>query len=73
MSKVASLCLKVNVSNSVGEATAKYDQPPCILRLKVIILLLFHADVVKILFVLMNKTLKNFRNTLFQESQILKP
>ena len=29
----------------MGEATAKYDQPPCILRLKVIILLLFHADV----------------------------
>ena len=42
---MASLCLKVNVSNSVGAANAKYDQSPCILRLKVIILLLFHADV----------------------------
>lgn len=65
----------------MGAATAKYDHPPCILRLKVIILLLFHADVntpvllfleVKTLFVLMNND-PNKLITLSQESQILKP
>ena len=79
ISKVASLYLKVNVSNSVGAATAKYDHPPCILRLKVIVLLLFHADVdiCSFIFISENTVLMNNDpnkpNTLSQESQILKP